>query len=95
MKNEKGVVFPESRYINSKPDWNNKHGNVKENLSCASSVIHLLSIFEILGQKMEVLSSILYGTKITFVWITPIFRSNPPTTPIMPYPLINTYIFYP
>ena len=52
--------------------------------------MHLLSIFEILGQKIEVLSSILYDTKITFVWITPIFRSNPPTTPIMPYPLINT-----
>ena len=49
MKNEKVVVFPESRYINSKPDWNSKHGNVKENLSCASSAIHLLSIVEILG----------------------------------------------
>ena len=31
------------------------YGNVKENVSCASSGIQLRSIFEILGQKLEFL----------------------------------------
>ena len=44
--------------------WNNKHGNAKENASCASSRIHQLSIFKIWGQKLEVLLSIFCGTKI-------------------------------
>ena len=53
--------------------WNNKHGNVKENASCASSGIHLPSISEALGQKLEVLLSIFCGIKITLEWITPHF----------------------
>ena len=38
--------------------------------SCTSSEIRLLSIFEILGQKLEVLWSIFCGTKINLEWIT-------------------------
>ena len=53
--------------------WNSKHRNVKENVSCASSEIHLLSIFETLGQKLEVLVSIFFGTKITLEWVIPHF----------------------
>ena len=44
---------------------------VKENVSCASSGIHLLSIFETFGQKLEVLLSIFCETKIIWKWITP------------------------
>ena len=43
--------------------------NIKENVSCASSGINLLSIFETLGQKMGVFLSIFCGTKITLEWI--------------------------
>ena len=59
--------------------------NVKENVSCASSEIHLLSIFETLGQKFEVLLSIFCDTKITLEWVTPcpLFKSS--------QPLIKTY----
>ena len=55
---------------------------MKENVSCASSGIHLLSIIETLGHNLEVLLSIFCGIKITLEWITPppppIFRSTPP-----------------
>ena len=44
---------------------NSKHGNVKENVSYASSGTHLLSIFETLCEKFEVLISNFCGTKIT------------------------------
>ena len=43
---------------------------MKENVSCASSEIHLLSIIETLGHKFEVLLSIFCGIKITLEWIT-------------------------
>ena len=68
--------------------WNNKHGNVKENVSCASPGIHLLSIFQTLGQKLKILLNIFCGTKITFEWISPL-----PPPIIMPYLPINTWIF--
>ena len=51
--------------------WNNKHGNVKENESCASSGIHLPSIVETLGDQLEVLLSIFCGIKNTLNWVTP------------------------
>ena len=53
-------------FIHTYDYWNNKHGDVKENVSCASSGIHLLSIFETLSQKLEVLLSIFCGTKNFF-----------------------------
>ena len=65
-------------FIHTFSCWNNKHGNVKGNVSCASSRIHLLSIFEKLGQKLEVLLSFFCGTKITLEWITPLFLDLPP-----------------
>ena len=34
--------------------WNNKHGNVKENISCASFRIHLLSLLRGIGSKVFV-----------------------------------------
>ena len=37
----------------------------KKYVSCASPRIHLVNIFETLGQKLEVLLSIFCGTKIT------------------------------
>ena len=44
----------------------------KNNLvSCASSGIQLLSVFETFGQKLEVLFSIFCGIKITLEQITP------------------------
>ena len=43
--------------------------NIKENVSCASSGINLLSIFETLGQKLKVFLSIFCGTKMTLEWI--------------------------
>ena len=43
----------------------------KRNASCACFVVHLLSIFEILGQKLKVLLRILCGTKINLEWIPP------------------------
>ena len=56
-----------------------KDGNVKENVSCTSCGIHLLSTFETLAQKLIV--QYLCSTKITLEWITPpsppIFRSIP------------------
>ena len=80
-------------FIHTFSCWNNKHGNVKGNVSCASSRIHLLSIFEKLGQKLEVLLSFFCGTKITLEWITPLFLEyvnflNPPLFSIVkpPYP---------
>ena len=42
----------------------------KVNVSCASSGIHLLSIFEILGQKLEVLLCIFRGIKILWNELT-------------------------
>ena len=77
-------------FIHTFSCWNNKHGNVKGNVSCASSRIHLLSIFEKLGQKLEVLLSFFCGTKITLEWITPLFLDLPP---IISYPPINMWIF--
>ena len=70
-------------FIHTYDYWNNKHGNVKENLSCASSGIHLLSIFETFVQKVEVLFSIFCGTKLTLEWITPLppFLDLPPPPP--------------
>ena len=68
--------------------WSNKHGNVKENISCTSSGILLLSIFETLGQKLEVLLSIFCGTKITLEWITPSpFLDLPPLPLCLTCPL--------
>ena len=58
--------------------WKSKHGNVKENASCAISGIQLLSIFEILGQKLEALLSIFCGAKINLEWTTS-FLDLPPT----------------
>ena len=57
--------------------------------SCASSGIHLLSIFGALGQKVELLLSIFCGTKITLdsPCLPPvIFRSVPPSC--LTHPLI-------
>ena len=45
--------------------------NIKENVSCDSSGIHLLSIFETLGQKLEVLLSTFRSTKRNLEWIYP------------------------
>ena len=44
---------------------------IKENVSCDSSGIHLLSIFETLGQKLEVLLSTFRSTKRNLEWIYP------------------------
>ena len=79
-------------FIHTFSCWNNKHGNVKGNVSCASSRIHLLSIFEKLGQKLEVLLSFFCGTKITLEWITPLFLDLPP---IISYPPINVNFLNP
>ena len=60
----------------------------KVNVSCASSGIHLLSIFEILGQKLEVLLCIFRGTKILWNELTPPPPSLPP-----PFCLIRPLIY--
>ena len=70
-------------FIHTYDYWNNKHGDVKENVSCASSGIHLLSIFETLSQKLEVLLSIFCGTKNFF---------NPPPPPIINIHTIPPFI---
>ena len=56
---------------------------MKENVSCASSEIDLLSIIETLGHKFEVLLSIFCGIKITLEWITP-----------PPFPQLNLLLHY-
>ena len=53
--------------------WNYTHRNVKENVSCTSSGIYLLSILGASGQKVEALLSIFGCTKTTLEWI-----SHPP-----------------
>ena len=53
--------------------WNYEHENIKENISCASFVILLLSIFGALGQKVEVLLSTFCDIKTTLEWISPRF----------------------
>ena len=40
------------KYLHTYDYWNNKPGNVKENVSCASSGIHLLNICETSSQKL-------------------------------------------
>ena len=58
---------------------------MKKSVSCGSSDIHLLSIFETLGQKLEFFLSIFCGTKITLEWI------YPPPQLCLTHPLLPKY----